>query len=423
MNGRLALREPQDYGSMGSWASVAGVAPVHAQAKSLPSSKFCDAGDTVQKKPVNGAGYIKKRAHPELCQVESHMIRQGMKLPFKVLLEGHGDTCQVQDQVGKIAGVPRHLDRSISDKLQDRIPVTILQRPSTKEAAEELIASFFEEMAGCDSPRSADTESQRSEEKCGALPSFGKDKLEMCSLVSSSDTHKKERETICQKNLRVPNSDAVCEGTPEVAAAWKIDSTKKDGGAFCHINLNHSTENVAIGLGVNGEHTPILKKEQPVGRLDFLASGVAGKFPLQMAGTSTQKQIDKELLICNDDKAVTVMESEEISRCFDSVLEKDRWLSMIDSERWAGPSFFNSPSPSSLPLPSFMMKLSRAFPLEHENIVGQHVQVNSEHSLKKPSPIFFSAAAMPFPEVKCSWDAAFATKDLKRMLNLEPCSL
>lgn len=409
-DGRLSLRETHGNGSMGSWASVTGVAPVHTQ-------------DMVP----NGAGHLKKRAHPELCQVESHMISQGMKLPFKVLLEGHGHTSQVKDQVGKKAGLPRHLERSISDKLQDRIPVTILHRARTKEAAEELIAAFFEEMAGCTSPGIADTGSQRREEKCGALPfPKGKENLETCSLVLPTDTHKKERETIFEKSVRVSNSDAVCVGTPKVAAAaaWEIDSTKKDGSAFCHTNLNHSSDNVAMGiscLGVNGEHTSILKEDQPVGRRDFLASRVADKFPLHLAGT--HQQIDMELLIHNDDKAVTVMESEEISRCFDLVSEEDRWLSIIDSERWAGPSFFNSPSPSCLPLPSFMMKLSRAYPLEHASVVGQHVQVYSEHSSMKPSPISLSVEAMPFPEVKSSWDAAFATRDLKRMLNLEPCSL
>ncbi|KAH7372471.1 hypothetical protein KP509_17G006100 [Ceratopteris richardii] len=80
------------------------------------------------------------------------------------------------------------------------------------------------------------------------------------------------------------------------------------------------------------------------------------------------------------------------------------WLP-VEDERWAGPSFSNSPPPSSLPLPRFTFALKNASPC-HDNLAPlDRGAPHSVHSL--------------FSEAKWTWDVAFATKDLKRLLHLD----
>ncbi|KAI5056833.1 hypothetical protein GOP47_0028651 [Adiantum capillus-veneris] len=95
--------------------------------------------------------------------------------------------------------------------------------------------------------------------------------------------------------------------------------------------------------------------------------------------------------------------AKDLFDCLDPPYDQTNiWLSMVD-EKWAGPSFFNSPPPSSLPVPKFMFKLSGAASTSPKT-------TNDEASLSLNGS---------FPEVK---DVAFATKDLRRLLRIDPGS-
>lgn len=92
--------------------------------------------------------------------------------------------------------------------------------------------------------------------------------------------------------------------------------------------------------------------------------------------------------------------------------------SMSCHERWAGPAYSSSPAPSSLPLPKFSLPNSRASSLEFSPLV---VEQYNKHVYMQPSSSRLSVPMLPTPIQGGAWDVAFATKSLRRMLNLDPC--
>ena len=83
-------------------------------------------------------------------------------------------------------------------------------------------------------------------------------------------------------------------------------------------------------------------------------------------------------------------------------------------ERWAGPAYSSSPSPSSLPLPKFSRPVSRmsSSGLLPKDSKVVDVVVSASLSVSLPS-------ISPVSHVD-TWDVALATKSLKKMLNLDP---
>lgn len=90
-------------------------------------------------------------------------------------------------------------------------------------------------------------------------------------------------------------------------------------------------------------------------------------------------------------------------------------------ERWAGPSYINSPPPSALPLPRFSRKHSKIESLDIEcleEIVSD--QVSTPPSSLSPLYASFSGQR----QLVINSDAVVsATKDLKRILNLDLCRI
>eukprot|EP00250_Pteridium_aquilinum_P010492 c19426_g1_i1 orf=524-1789(+) len=78
-------------------------------------------------------------------------------------------------------------------------------------------------------------------------------------------------------------------------------------------------------------------------------------------------------------------------------------------ERWAGPAYTSSPSPSSLPLPKRCLPNSRLSSLELPPLVKQY------------STSVYMQPFLGSSEKGGAWDVAFATKSLRKMLNLDPC--
>ncbi|MCO5568167.1 hypothetical protein L7F22_021863 [Adiantum nelumboides] len=87
-------------------------------------------------------------------------------------------------------------------------------------------------------------------------------------------------------------------------------------------------------------------------------------------------------------------------------------------ERWAGPSYINSPPPSALPLPRFSKKHLKV--VAYENTCAERMEeINQPSSI---SPLYSSLTRQRYLNIN-SDAVATATKDLKRILNLDLCRL
>lgn len=97
------------------------------------------------------------------------------------------------------------------------------------------------------------------------------------------------------------------------------------------------------------------------------------------------------------------------------------------TENWAGPAYSNSPPPSSLPLPKFSMRQLRSVSLElplsnNDEFGGAGTAATIPGSHSAPSSPTRDAPEYSPPRAKMqgfSSDAASATKNLRRMLNLD----
>lgn len=94
----------------------------------------------------------------------------------------------------------------------------------------------------------------------------------------------------------------------------------------------------------------------------------------------------------------------------------DFFSSSPNSERWAGPTYSNSPPPSSLPIPKFSLRQKRSVSLD---LPGPELELPKAPVVKSapPSPsrdTHFSSSGSTF-----FLDAASATKDLRRILHLD----
>ncbi|EYU40907.1 hypothetical protein ABFS82_14G200800 [Erythranthe guttata] len=84
------------------------------------------------------------------------------------------------------------------------------------------------------------------------------------------------------------------------------------------------------------------------------------------------------------------------------------------SERWAGPTYSNSPPPSSLPLPKFSMRPKRTVSLDLPSMVSEI----DLHPIAKSAPASPTRWNCPSPNDLFD-NADSATKTLRRILNLD----
>eukprot|EP00249_Psilotum_nudum_P019748 c27401_g1_i2 orf=496-2184(+) len=276
--------------------------------------------------------------------------------------------------------------------------VTILRRPKTREAAQELLEKF-------------------------------KWKTEFASSV---------------------NLD-VCEGDPAFPSLKSTDNLMRsysDTGTLGE-NINDSLEwHLTKPSTLAFAERPFLRSNQAVddgemesikgdcGQKDKARSTPACKTDISSSaapafkGGNTLRRDRKGghgTLGSGQNKALHGVSSGAVTTSFKSeaVLEDDHTfvpsLSSATDERWAGPAYTNSPPPSSLPLPTFSLKQLRSsfaeLPASGEQLM------DNWGSLGRGGP-------PSFPTVACgsglttfggAIDVAFATKDLRRLLNLDSC--
>ncbi|XP_010556780.1 PREDICTED: uncharacterized protein LOC104825992 [Tarenaya hassleriana] len=109
---------------------------------------------------------------------------------------------------------------------------------------------------------------------------------------------------------------------------------------------------------------------------------------------------------------ITSKGSQIDDRCSSGFLEESR--SPSSSELWAGPTYSNSPPPSSVPIPKFSLRQKRTVSLN----------LPSSDTLVDVRPFAKSAPASPTREHSSSAEEFFlstdsATKTLRRILNLD----
>lgn len=85
-------------------------------------------------------------------------------------------------------------------------------------------------------------------------------------------------------------------------------------------------------------------------------------------------------------------------------------------ERWAGPAYSASPPPSSLPLPKLCLPHAKVTSSELPPLIQQYSTSVYTQSFLEPSGPTCRASGNGE-----AWDAAFATKSLRRLLNLDSC--
>ncbi|PKI56534.1 uncharacterized protein LOC116188361 [Punica granatum] len=93
--------------------------------------------------------------------------------------------------------------------------------------------------------------------------------------------------------------------------------------------------------------------------------------------------------------------------------------SLSFSERWAGPTYSNSPPPSSLPIPKFLQLPKRTKSLDLPSLASDDdVSVHPISKSAPASPVRGFSPPLASKDLFRSADSA--TKTLRRILNLEP---
>ncbi|XP_042383271.1 uncharacterized protein LOC121975596 [Zingiber officinale] len=84
------------------------------------------------------------------------------------------------------------------------------------------------------------------------------------------------------------------------------------------------------------------------------------------------------------------------------------------SERWAGPTYSNSPPPSSLPIPTFSLRQKRSVSLELQIPISDVIL----HSLSKSAPTSPTRES-PSSASNFQFNTTIATENLRRILQLD----
>ena len=92
-------------------------------------------------------------------------------------------------------------------------------------------------------------------------------------------------------------------------------------------------------------------------------------------------------------------------------------ITVASQERWAGPAYSSSPSPSALPLPKFSRPLSQ---MSSPDFLPKVANEEKSIDMVVSVPLSVSLPSMSSVSLVETWDTALATKSLRKMLNLDP---
>lgn len=363
LNGRLPFKVVQGNGP-GNTVQV-------AQHSNLQLSK--KLADGVIKKISDAsklASGLNKKEHPD-----GH---QGLKSASKVFQDGSG-TKEHEEEVDERKYLKgRRQERSHSGKelveksRQGEISVvTILQRPKNQEAAAELISKFFQKAT---EQEILTVKDDRVKGTSDDLPDFENSD----GVVLKSETE---------------------GGLSEELSDYESSSEFGTGQNISFPSIKQ------MFLGVPGPDVDGDVQEPP---MEGVMDGIHLTPSTTMMSECVEGQHDKEPLGSPEETEKYMVDG---SGCD----EFAPW------ERWAGPSYINSPPPSALPIPRFprkQLKIQSSSITEYDEVTSDQIRARS--SFITPSHTRMSGWQQP----GIAWDAvATATKDLKRILNLDLCSV
>lgn len=376
-SGRLPFKVVQSNGLVNGAVLEGQNATIPVKHGDMQTSKYLDAHSDVGKK----RGGSEHRCESRKPTPRDLSFRQGEK---GLIISSRSGLSNVaiatkerrKDVEGKKVGNRRQEERrNACEKDAGETPaVTILQRPKDKGEADELIAKFFKMVDGSSSVSEVSRlENQNKEGRSEDSACFTKEDRGSDDLSDSAF-----------------HQDLVAPKMQNLADRIIVAMTKKDEGS-------HAVE--------------LLRQQSDV----QMQESSPGQCVSETKETQSAMEVDAD--------------SGDFSGHIDSMLGIDGWLPMVGNERWAGPAYTNSPPPSSLPLPKFSVKQSRTSSLELSPIKYQYVECISD-----PSSVGTSSMPVLLPHIPGSlwsslavhdqgheWDAAFATKDLRRILNLDCC--
>eukprot|EP00250_Pteridium_aquilinum_P019450 c24436_g1_i1 orf=701-2143(+) len=301
--------------------------------------------------------------HAPSVRAKDHLDgHQGLRSGFKKSHDGAGSKGQPKEADMR---KQKNLERSHSAKgardgsQQVEVPViTILQRPKNKEAAAELFAKFFQENA--------------------------------------------EQEVI------------------DVNDEWEgiSDILRKSS----EMAMESETEQQSIAEGLSDFEASEVSQCQTtsIPYIDRTLTGVLGMI--------VDKEGDRCLLtdaVCPTVSSTLVAQSDvEPLRALKETVKELEFGSedLAPWERWAGPSYINSPPPSALPLPRFSRKHIK---IESLTIAEQFEEIVSDQIATKPSSMSALFTGLSgLRESGFGLDAvATATNELRRILNLDLCRM
>ncbi|KAI5085080.1 hypothetical protein GOP47_0001249 [Adiantum capillus-veneris] len=351
------------------------------------------------------------------------------------------------------------------------VPVfTILQRPKSKEAADELIAKFLvkvegEKLADCQfNPKQELSESQNvtTGKNHDRHFSFNKPKLQSSNITKSSEMKLSKRNSKKGGCVMTPEESKILDSNlngPKLTGKVKsniLEAALNAGKGQCrnmapcpaqpvHVPRRESQRRLddvmhlkglrqVASLKATSEYED-LKIADPVESLrskhlhqtqqTALESTLSGCLS-RLRRATTDPQVVKQL-VGHFRSDVVDIPSAETKLCNRFA----RTASMSCPERWAGPSYYTSPAPSSLPLPKFSRlnnqglsskssgegrtKFMPEYPDSETSSPewGPTKNISESPDLEASSP---ASSALQGAVL----DVAFATKSLRRMLKLDP---
>lgn len=373
-----------------------------ARRRDVQSSKFSAVERKFHESRIVGCESVsdlRKRTHADFAGQQGFLEKEGFALPRNGSLEVGATNGSRRDFEGKKIGKRRETDMEFleigaREKDAGRPPViTILQRPKDKDAAVELIARFFKEVEAGSVKECSDGKSHlkvNGRDSQARFKAKGYCVPNECTKMNILKTPRLE----CSNGFPdVENSPLVSE---RLAVCKDLRTPQK--GDF---------SSGATFVRQGSMDSQIVSRNQYAEMIDVSMMDVSP------CGTDTE------------DVGVG-----EISKYIVSIFGDDKWLPMFCDERWAGPAFTNSPPPSSLPLPKFPMKQFRTTSSQ-SSYVGKEAVAGSLHHPPPGTPfvsflpstkrsVSFNGRS-PINEQEGACDVAFATKDLRRLLNLDAC--
>lgn len=326
-------------------------------------------------------------------------------------------------------------DSNPPPKVVSDIPVyKILQRPKQGDAAVKLLAQFvmLDEVKTRTVMMVAENASTEGPRNDGLDRADKPNKHEFGSLDNASDGSKIKSRGSDSKVVKVCNEGgSVCQPKDVSKSVNGVHTSIAEGYKLPNIKMgvlkpkNVTTEKVHSAPDDSTRPPPPSKPfmTKAAGKVNDVSckavivqrsgehDSVLPKGLTRLRRTSTEPQITTHILDQYRSKMMHISfnnsktESHAHSRGFSNS------ASLSCQERWAGPAYTSSPSPSSLPLPKLCLPHTRFSSLEIPPLVKQY----STSVYMQP----FLGSSAP-SENRGAWDVACA-ESLRKMLNLDPC--